>query len=109
MRFVGDYDDTLKIAKYIANHRLLLDVLFGLLAVVMWESVACSHLLYAPVRPGSRVDVHIDLRNKGFALPTTGSGGHVTYRHSDGKNPGTDPRFFSLLNEFTPGQKTFAT
>jgi hypothetical protein len=25
------------------------------------------------------------------------------------KTPGTDPRFFSLLSEFTPVQKTFAT
>jgi hypothetical protein len=109
LRFVGDYDDTLKFAKYIANHRLLLDVLFGLLAVVMWESVACGHLPYAPVRPWSRIDVHIDLRTRALHYRLPVLVGTLPIGIPMEKTPGTDPRFFSLLSEFTPVQKTFAT
>jgi filamentous hemagglutinin len=46
----GDYDDTLKFTKHTKGNRLCLAVLFSLLSVVVFESVACGHLLLAPVK-----------------------------------------------------------
>jgi RHS repeat-associated protein len=35
--------------------------------------------------PGTRADLHIDLRSKGFEYRSTSQGGYVTYKHPDGR------------------------